>query len=111
MFKAIALVALAMPLEAIVLPHDMTCSTAACVSTTLGCYRDSNFDRILNGPNMTSQSMTWAMCQIFCAENNATFAGVEDGFQCFCGSAAPPSKFSEPAADVSGNEGVLMRRL
>ncbi|KAJ7459574.1 hypothetical protein B0H11DRAFT_2286288 [Mycena galericulata] len=61
---------------------------APCVTpwTYRGCYSDNVNSRILNGYGGTFSTNSVASCQTTCLDRGYTYAGVEDGVQCFCAS-------------------------
>ncbi|XP_076084967.1 uncharacterized protein LOC143055698 isoform X1 [Mytilus galloprovincialis] len=50
----------------------------------IGCYRDDS-SRILSKAKLQDNGMTVYKCQHFCGKKGFKFAGVEYGYQCFCG--------------------------
>ncbi|CAG8663232.1 13255_t:CDS:1, partial [Ambispora gerdemannii] len=51
-----------------------------------GCFQDGPSCRTLNGiPPQVRNSMKIDDCINFCNQNNFKYAGLEDGYQCFCG--------------------------
>ncbi|CAG2202657.1 unnamed protein product [Mytilus edulis] len=50
----------------------------------LGCYRDDS-TRILSKAILQDKGMTVQKCQQFCGKKGFKFAGVEYGYECFCG--------------------------
>ena len=68
----------------------------------MGCAVDSN-NRILSGYSQTSDSnLTIDECLSMCDEKGYTFAGVEYGEECYCGSSVPTSiTYSDTACNVA----------
>ncbi|XP_041483829.1 kremen protein 2-like [Lytechinus variegatus] len=71
------------------------CSSAGSASCHgegyIGCFVDFPSNRVLSGSMNTSQSMSISYCIQFCQESNTayyTYAGVEAGYECFCGVAS-----------------------
>jgi hypothetical protein len=50
----------------------------------LGCFRDRD-GRDLPGAFIERPNMTVGMCTAHCARSGYTYAGIQDGEQCFCG--------------------------
>ncbi|CAN0380393.1 unnamed protein product, partial [Ectocarpus sp. 12 AP-2014] len=56
------------------------------VTTDLGCYRDSQSDRVLQSGLMGQSDMTPDVCAAYCLdEGTYTFYGVQYGQECWCG--------------------------
>lgn len=53
----------------------------------LGCFSEGTTARALRDASTSSNLMTPAFCQDFCASKNLQYAGVEYGRECYCGSA------------------------
>ncbi|XP_076095742.1 uncharacterized protein LOC143066817 [Mytilus galloprovincialis] len=53
-------------------------------SAYIGCYRDDS-KRILSKKVLKDKRMTVQKCQQFCGQKGFKYAGVEYGFECFCG--------------------------
>lgn len=50
------------------------------------CINDSRFNRVLRGAReLHPRTMSPAICQGFCQQNEAKYYGVENGQECFCG--------------------------
>ena len=60
-------------------------SAATPLYSALGCYQDYYPNgRTLNGASTSSDNMTPAVCQQFCASQGQTTYGVEYGRECYC---------------------------
>ncbi|CAB1101161.1 unnamed protein product [Ectocarpus sp. CCAP 1310/34] len=58
------------------------------VTTDLGCYRDSQSDRVLQSGLMGQSDMTPDVCAAYCLDKGSyTFYGVQYGQECWCGRA------------------------
>ncbi|WVQ99770.1 hypothetical protein IAU59_006912 [Kwoniella sp. CBS 9459] len=54
--------------------------------TAKGCYSDSIFSRSLSADSTASLfGMTYQVCTSYCSSRGYAYAGVERGYQCFCG--------------------------
>ncbi|GFZ47836.1 hypothetical protein JCM24511_05583 [Saitozyma sp. JCM 24511] len=53
-----------------------------------GCSTDQDSPRVLNGPSVASDNNTISGCTSSCASQGYTWAGVEYGRECWCGSSA-----------------------
>ncbi len=53
----------------------------------IGCYNDPafNYTRDLYESTYTDANLTIDKCVEFCFKNNFLYAGVQSGYQCFCG--------------------------
>ncbi|XP_052075053.1 IgGFc-binding protein-like isoform X1 [Mytilus californianus] len=60
------------------------CCQAPKESGYIGCYQDDS-TRILPKEVLKDKGMTVQKCQQFCGQNGFKFAGVEYGYECFCG--------------------------
>lgn len=78
-----------------------TTASAAPTWTSLGCYADQNV-RTLSGPSFTNTAMTPAMCESLCA--GYTYAGVEFGQECYCGSSLTSSQSSTACTSTCGGD-------
>ncbi|GFZ50872.1 Endo-1,3-alpha-glucanase agn1 [Saitozyma sp. JCM 24511] len=68
-------------------------ATASSSASSLGCYTDSGNPRLLTGPEKDySGSLTPAICQSYCGSAGYTYAGVEYGYQCWCGNSYDSTK-------------------
>ncbi|XP_063427691.1 uncharacterized protein LOC134711167 isoform X4 [Mytilus trossulus] len=54
------------------------------LSAYIGCYQDDS-KRILSKKVLKDKRMTVQKCQQFCGQKGFKYAGVEYGFECFCG--------------------------
>ncbi|KAH8815901.1 WSC domain-containing protein [Xylogone sp. PMI_703] len=71
-----------------------------------GCYQDPyNARALVFDTGLDSSSMTQETCIAFCKGNNYRYAGLEDGGECFCGSAinGPKLDDAECSTPCSGN--------
>ncbi|KAL7424676.1 hypothetical protein Q5752_000360 [Cryptotrichosporon argae] len=66
--------------------------------TALGCYSDSSSRTLDQDAYTSSSAMTWASCTAFCATGNYTYAGIEDGTECYCA-----NSFSNGGAPVAAS--------
>ena len=68
----------------------------------LGCYTD-NASRVLNGTYGWPMVLEPAFCCTYCAQQGDGYqmCGVEDGFQCFCGSSTTPGALTAMASECS----------
>ncbi|CAC5410676.1 unnamed protein product [Mytilus coruscus] len=62
----------------------VTVLQAVVQSGYIGCYRDDS-TRILPKAVLKDKGMTVQKCQQFCGKKGFKFAGVEYGYECFCG--------------------------
>nr|XP_054772054.1 uncharacterized protein LOC129280020 [Lytechinus pictus] len=76
-------------------PPTSGCSLAGSASCHgdgyLGCFVDVPGNRVLSGNMNMSQSMSISYCIQFCQESttaNYIYAGVEGGYECYCGEAS-----------------------
>ncbi|HEX4004971.1 MAG TPA: Ig-like domain-containing protein [Acidobacteriaceae bacterium] len=60
-------------------------STPTPAGTLLGCFNDTG-NRVLNGFSFNSSGMTVEACVAACGSRGYSYAGAQDGNQCFCGS-------------------------
>nr|XP_054772066.1 uncharacterized protein LOC129280032 [Lytechinus pictus] len=76
-------------------PPTSGCSSAGSASCHgegyLGCFVDVSGNRVLSGSMNTSLFMSMSYCIQFCQESttaNYVYAGVEAGYECYCGEAS-----------------------
>ncbi|GIC89485.1 uncharacterized protein Aud_005903 [Aspergillus udagawae] len=67
---------------------------------SLGCYADDTNHRTLNTSILVSGNTVQA-CQAACAQAGFTYAGMEFGTQCFCGTATMNNAASVPASQCN----------
>ncbi len=91
-------------LDSQTLSFTPTMSSAA--GTYLGCYAD-NGNRVLNGFSFSSNYMTVEGCVAACGSRGYSYAGAQDGSQCFCGSGAYTTLGQSTACTLpcNGNSG------
>jgi len=80
--------AVAVAMAVLVMAHRATITAGHCVVTqALGCFKDAPSSRLLPypGPRAHWATLTVSSCLQLCHDKAFTFAGVEDGNQCFCG--------------------------
>ncbi|CAC5414962.1 TN [Mytilus coruscus] len=72
----------------------------------IGCYKDDR-TRILSKKVLKDKGMTVQKCQQFCGQKGFKFAGVEYGYECFCGNVLRKDrkrKESDCKTPCSGNK-------
>jgi hypothetical protein len=70
-------------------PNPVSIPNSANTFTYVGCYNESTYSRALTGSSSTSTSMSVEACANFCNTKSATWMGLENANQCFCGTQAP----------------------
>ncbi|EJT99037.1 WSC-domain-containing protein [Dacryopinax primogenitus] len=76
--------------------------------SSVGCYVDAN-NRALPNYAESSSSMTTEVCQSFCGNAGYSYAGTEDGNECWCANSIQNGATQASSADCStpcvGNSG------
>ncbi|CAC5423642.1 unnamed protein product [Mytilus coruscus] len=82
------------------------CKSRYQASGYIGCYKDDK-TRILSKKVLKDKGMTVQKCQQFCGKKGFKFAGVEYGYECFCGNVLRKDrkrKESDCKTPCSGNK-------
>ncbi|KAG8845972.1 hypothetical protein FRB96_002198 [Tulasnella sp. 330] len=83
--------------------HSLSLNKRASASQSLGCFVDANTRVLSLASTSSSTGMTTASCQSFCASHTPSlpYYGTENGNECWCGSAPPPTSLAASSSDCS----------
>lgn len=77
---------------------------------SLGCFQDEQTNRLLGGYYVNNKGTnSVGKCIEICVQSGFTYAGVQYGNECFCGSSAPPStaKLADSSCHMKCPGGVV----
>ena len=67
-----------------------------------GCYSEASKGRLLSGKSYSNKtSMTVESCVNFCSANGGSYAGVENGQECYCGTSLPSGAATTDASQCN----------